>query len=177
MPVLWGRIAYGLGSVYWGLGEFELALDWNRQALAALQGTQGRYAWEAEHNVAVALMDLDRWEDAYAMMQRLLHQFREIGDLRSQAEVMQDLMKYCRHKEDLDQAEDLGWQAIDILTDADANHLRGRLYRELGNIYAARGHNERARELLQISYELLHYVRATGEVMKTLEAIEALSRA
>lgn len=81
-----------------------------------MQGTQGRYAWEAEHKVAVALTDLCLWEDAYAMMQWLLHQFREIGDLRSQAEVMQDLMKYWRHKGDLDQAEDLGWQAFVMFT-------------------------------------------------------------
>ncbi len=176
MPEIWGQAAYGLGAVYRRQKKPKQALEWNQRALERLKAAKSAYAPEAEHNLAVAMMDLGRWERAYALLCQLLAQFRDRGQNQMQAEILQDMMRYWLHKGDCDRAESLCLQALDVLTEAGASHLRGRLYRDLAGIALRRGQKERARELLQVSYELLHHVRAAGELLKTVEAIEALSR-
>ncbi len=176
MPEIWGQAAHGLGVVCGRQGQQEQAVVWTKRALESLNAVKSTFAASAEHNLAVAYIRVGRQEEAYVLLSRLLVHYRGVGNGRMQAEILQDLMRYWLQKKDLDQAETLCLQAIDASAEAGASHLRGRLYRDLALIVQQRGQKERARELLQVSYELLHHIRATGELLMTVEAIEALSR-
>lgn len=172
-PVLWGRIATGLAAAYRRTGELEMAKNWSRKALERLRAVSSPRAVDAQHNLAIAHMELGQWEESYAILQSTLSQLAEQGNVVEQANVMEDLVRYWRHKQQPDKAEALCWQALDLLNDTDASRLRGFLYRHLGEICIARSERKQALGYLKISKELFRQVRAPGELMRTLDLIEA----
>lgn len=173
--VLWGRIATGLAAAFRRTGKPDMACTWSRKAIERLRAGKSPYLLDAQHNLAIAQMELGQWEDAYAILQGILAQLREHGDLVEQANVMEDLVKYWRHKRQFERAEKLCWQAIDLLNETDSSRLRGFLYRHIGEICAGRGERARALEYLNISKELFRQVRCTTELVATLDTIAALT--
>lgn len=175
-PVLWGKCAFGVGGCYRRAGKPKLALMWNRRALDCLRTAKHPEAVRAEHNVALALMDLGNWEEAYALLSRIWTTLKDRDDQETQANVMDDLATYWIHKGDYDRAEQICWQALDLVSGLDTTRLRGLLYRKLGEIYMLRGNRSRALELLQVSYALLQRTRSVDEIMATLSTMHSLSQ-
>ena len=174
-PALWGHIAAGLAGAYRRAGKPELARDFSRQALTRLEAAKSPDALGAQQNLALALMDLGNWEEAYALLHRTLSSYKLMDRPAAQANVMDDLVRYHLHKGDVDRAEALCWQALDLLTGTAKLRLSGLLYRRLGQIYVRRQNPARAHELFKLACALFRQVRATTELMQTLDEIAALS--
>lgn len=172
---LWGRTAAGLSGIYTRMGKLDLAYEWAKKAHEALKKLKSPEAAGAEHNMAVALMQMGKLEQGYALLQRTYSYYLERGDAVSQARVMEDLVSYWQAKQNYVRAEELAWQALELLRGTATKKLRGLLYFRLGQIARARGAIERTREFLHISCELLSEAGAQDKVAEVLEILVGLT--
>lgn len=173
-PALKGLITMSLGWVLYRSGDLEDAYRWTKTSYDSFRESKAQDTVLAHHNLGVIQAARGRWEEAYGIFQSCLQTYRETGRPAKQAAILEDLARYWIQRTDLERAEGICWEAVDLLDLQDDGLVRGRVYRLLGGIAATRGDLAKARDLLRVSLEILRRMKAAAEVGATQEQLEAI---
>ena len=171
---LQGHIAMSLGWVLFRASRVDEGLSWTRRACDLLRGVKSHDTVLAQHNLGIIQAARGSWEEAYGIFERCLETYKSQGRLDKQASVLEELSFYWIQRGDLNQAEALGWAAVDLLDLETDGILRGRIYRLLGAIARRRGDLPQAKNLLRMSLDILRRLKSTAEVELTLAELEAV---
>lgn len=175
LPDWAARCTYSLGFMCLKAGQLDQAHRYAQAAVQMYEPMKNPGLAASRHNLALVKIEMGRWQEALPILQQSLEGFRATGLIHPQARIMRLLARYWIHMGDLNRAERLCEEALETLNLEDDGITRGQVYRTLGQIYALRKNPQRARELLQISVEILRRIQAADELAKTQALIANLS--
>lgn len=164
--------ADGVGICLTRLGDLSKSEAFLRRALAGARERSEPGLAGVMYNLAYALLELGRLEEARALLEEALHLHRQRGDTQGQARVMDNLACYWFRRGDLDRAEACCEEGLHLLDLQDEAFIRGTIYRELGRIYKARGDGKRAREVFRLSLEFFRRLKCVDEMMRTVTEMD-----
>ncbi len=163
----------GLGITCHRIGHPQEALDTLVQAMEYLSGEVNMNLLIARTYLGVILLDLGHLEDAWEHLRFCNQAYQERGLRGHQARVLDGMAKYWLVRGDLNQAEATAEKGLRVLANEENGIARGRLYRQLGRVYKARGNRRRAQELFRMSLEFFRRLKAADEMMTTITEMDA----
>lgn len=156
-------------------GEPDGAMKCCRRAHAVLQRVTAQDPMRGLRIMAGIELEQGAWETAHALFTQSLEYYERTGKRRLKAAALEGLSRYHLSKGNWDQAEAHCREAVVLLDQEDHPLVRGRVYRLLGEVHAARGEAGRATDMLQVSLALFRRIKATGEANATRPLLERLA--
>ncbi|WP_375560434.1 tetratricopeptide repeat protein [Bernardetia sp. OM2101] len=181
-----------LGSVYWGLGNYDDGLKLTREGFLMAEKLQlSRTIGFSSYLLGGFFIDLKDYEQAQFYYQRAYSVFEEMKEKNGQGRAINGLANVYYLKKEYDLALENGYKALEIhISDSHKTSI-SRDYNDLGKIYAAKKEYEKAfayyGKALQIRLEGNFYMAAVTtlseigslhlELSNTKEAITFFKKA
>ncbi|WNB92523.1 helix-turn-helix transcriptional regulator [Bacillus sp. NEB1478] len=165
-----GQILMGLGKAYLKTCEYENSLICAEKSIALL----GDYEQEkvyALHNKAIVNYMLGNEEEAIDILKECLQIYKNSNQSLKQAFILEELTKISIEKENFHKAKQYCDEAIKLLEIEEDGILRGKLYREMGQILRYEGQLDQGYYFLRMSYDLLIRLKATNEAGESLRLL------
>jgi HTH-type transcriptional regulator, quorum sensing regulator NprR len=170
--LLHGQILMGLGKAYLLIKEYELSLTWAEKSISLLEDYEQEKVY-ALHNKAIVNHLLGNEEEAIYTLKECLQIYKNSNQLLKQAYIMEELTKINIEKGQYDKAKQYCKEAIKLLEDEDDGVLRGKLYREMGQILQHEGQSDQGYYFLRMSYDLLIRLKVANEAGESLHLLQS----
>lgn len=175
-PEQYGMIAMGLGKALFEDGQMDKSYQRTKEAAARFKSVHSDNYAQALHNLAVLEMSTGHLLTSYELYEQCMKEYQRLNRVDKQASLMEDLATYWIKRGELDKAQKLCWEGIQLLEQKDDGLIRGRFYRALGHIYQEQRNYTQSFYSYRMSYDLLHRIKAHQEAEVSLQALNQLKQ-
>jgi HTH-type transcriptional regulator, quorum sensing regulator NprR len=166
----------GLGKAYFLNDMKEIGIDWTKRSIESYKKINSEQEVLALHNLAIMEADVGNKEEVLCLLTACLNTYKEKGQYRQQALVLEEISVLYLEKDDIKQAKKNCSIGIKLLEEEENGILRARLYRLMGVILHCDNQSEQSYYFFRMSYDLLIRLKSKEEASISLTLLKAINQ-
>lgn len=165
-PELYGEITLGLGKAYYMSEQddhMQLSYDWTKKSVDSYKLARSESYVLALHNLAVIQLHMGQKKEALPLLAECAGIYDERNLPHKKASILEEISKIYLEERELQQAETVIKEALQLLELRDEGVLRAKLYRLLGLVFHEKDNSDEGYYFLRMSHDLLKRIHAERE--------------